>query len=71
MLIRSPEAFWRLAVVALGVVSQKLVDHHLPTPRPLEQGDYEAVLNRVLAGEFPGGPAGLVPGQQARSRAKR
>ena len=58
-------------MLALGVVSQKLVDHHLPAPRPVEQGDEEAVLNRVLAGEFPGGLAGLVPGQQARSRAKR
>jgi hypothetical protein len=52
-------------------MSQKLVDHHLPAPRRLEQGDEEAVLNRVLAGQFPGGPAGLVPMQQARSRAKR
>jgi hypothetical protein len=58
-------------VLALGVVIQKLVDHHLPTPRPLEQEDEEAVLNRVLAGEFPGGPAGLAPMQQARSRVKR
>jgi hypothetical protein len=69
-LIRRPGAFPTLALVACGV-GQKLVVHHLASPRPVKQGDREAVLKGVLAGQFSGGPAGLLAGQQARIRIER
>ena len=66
--IRISGAFQQLALVACGVISQKLVAHHLPARCPVKQGDQEAVLNRVPAGQLPGGPVGLLTGQQARGR---
>jgi hypothetical protein len=70
-LIGTSEAFRELALVAYGVLSQKFVVHHPPAPCPLKQGDQEAVLNRVSAGQFPGGPVGLRAGQPARGRFER
>src|SRR5215813_5561914 len=65
-LIRRRGAFLALAWVACGV-GQELVVHHLPASRPVKHGDQEAVPKGVLAGQFSGGPAGLLAGQQARS----
>ena len=67
-LIKTSEAFQALALVACGMISEKFVVHHLPAPCPVKQGDQEAVLNRVPAGQFYGGLAGLLGGQQARGR---
>ena len=57
------EAFQALALVACGVISQKFVAHRLLVPCPVQQGNQEAVLNRVATGQLPGGPAGLLAGQ--------
>ena len=62
-LIRTSQAFRALALVADGVLGQKFVVHHAPAPCPLEQRYQETVLNRVPAGQFPGGPVGLRAGQ--------
>jgi hypothetical protein len=69
-LIRRAGAFLALALVACGV-GQELVVRHLPASRPVKQGDQEAVLKGVLAGQFSGSPAGLLAGQQARSGIER
>ena len=49
-------------VIALirNLVGHKFVVHHLLSPRPVKQRDRETALNRVLPGQFPGSPAGLL-----------
>ncbi|HEX6524594.1 MAG TPA: hypothetical protein VF070_32005 [Streptosporangiaceae bacterium] len=45
-----------------GMAGHKFVVHHLLAPRPVKQRVQETVLNRVLPGQFPCGPAGFLAG---------
>ena len=60
-----------LGLSAVAHLGEKFVIHQPSAPRPLKQPGQGTAPDRVLAGQLPGDPAGLLAGQPPCSRVER